>query len=132
MTKICQKIRFFVTFLTNVFKQNINVSKMQQRSQLCYIFVTISLWMFPKMFYFYNKNVTKTVKTLILLRFWIHFWNLFCQILNTFCILSDICDTYVDILSHFWQLFVTFLYFVTFLTVYCYIFITFLKCWDLH
>ena len=60
------------------------------------------------------------------------FCHIFCKILNTFCILSYICDIYV---IFFFHILVLISFFVTFLTVICHIFVslllhiwTYIKC----
>ena len=93
-------------------------------------------------FIFPTKVWQKCVKSNSFVRFLSHFCNEFCQILNTFLILTDLCYNFGDFLTHFchnldfskflsvfWQFYVKFLTFVTilshfwgFLLHFCYIF----------
>ena len=153
VTKNCQKLDFwqiFVTFFAlKCFK---NVSPLDQKSvknvakrMFCHIFVRFNFRMFPQCFISCIKMWQKCVKSNVFDRFLWHFWKKFCQNWNTFLNLIDFCHifrqflllfchilVFDSFLSVFWQFIVTFLHFVTFLSVFCYIFVTFTKNRDQH
>ena len=132
---------FLLTMGSQIFpwKEN-NVTKMYQKGSFVIFVLHFCFGRFPIGIEFGIQNVTKMWQYWYFAWFLSHFWNEFCHNLNTISnlvtflihlltFLLDLCDIlgFDSFLLQYEQNIVTFLPFVTFLSQFCYIFVTFLK-----